>query len=674
MHSLLYIYMKIIVIFLLALIILIKPAEAMPIWSQNQTSVPFGSQYLPRANYNFQINWAGSNESYTISNVSFESNFTGSFGNITTTNISDIYKVNFTALKAGNYVYRWYAVDNESNWNITDQWNYIIVPNSSISINLYLNGTEANRSYNLNNVANFTVFLNIPNKTVYLNSSYTGFVQQNSSNSLINNLTNLSYSGFFSLTAYWNGDENYSASNKTYYFDNIPPQYSNLAEYPISPTDYYPNRAYIFSITWTDATLSQVWFESNHTGTFKNYTNSTTPSVQNASNNFYISLSDLPAETFVYRWITSDSINGFSNTSQRFYYILKRFPLTIEIISSKNIFNVTKAIVICRSITTEVNVSNFKLFRNSTLIENDTLFSRRDEQTFYEGIYEYKCNSTETQNFTNQTIISFLNATLASNITGTLNLTGPSSSQVNLGEFKEENFFLENNLGYSLNNLSLDLSGISKNWYTINELPSSIPNNFSLLIRINFSIPSDAEQRDYNINLRATGISLNETKIASKAVTLSVTTPAPLQNFPPVYSESSVNTTISGYEFHLRWNDDTDLSGYIFSSNITGIWLNDSWVPFSGTESWSYVYKSISLQPKALIAWKIYANDSNNLWTESEEFYLKAEEKTDITLPLIIVSVFVVVLAALLLFITQRKHKVSKKESVTYVYRKEDLK
>jgi hypothetical protein len=673
--------MKLVGIFLIVLLILIiKPAEAMPFWSQRQESVPSGSQYSPGRNYSFQINWTA-DENHTINYVIFESNF--STLNETIVNVSawmygNSSFVNFTDLPAGTYLYRWYAVDNESNWNYTDQISYVINPNNSVTINLYLNGTEANKSYNLNDVANSTVLLKIPNKTVYLNSTYPGFTQQNSSSSIIYNLTNLSSQGLFSLTAYWNGDNNYSASSKTYYFDNIPPQYSNLGEYPISPTDYYLNRVYTFSIIWIDATLSQVWFESNYTGTLKNYTVSTTPSVQNTSNNFNITLLDLPAETFVYRWIAGDSINSFNNNSQRFYYILKRFPLTLDTISSKNIFNETKVTVICRSITTEVNVSNFKLFRNSTLIENDTLFSRKDEQTFYEGTYEYICNNTATQNFTNQTIISFLNATLASNIIGTLNLTGPSSIQLNLNESVEKNFFLENNLGYSLNNLSLTLTGISSNWYNLSELATSIPNNFSLLIKINFSIPSDADQGDYNFTIRATGKSLNETKIATKTITLTITTAPPPQNFPPIYSTSSTNATTSGYEFSLKWNDDNGLSGYIFSSNITGNWTNDSWTPFSGTEGWSYTLKNITLQPNSMISWKFYANDSNNLWSESEEFYLKESEKgkADITLPIIIVSVFVMCLAAFLLFITQRKskHKAPKKENAIYVYRKEDLK
>jgi hypothetical protein len=43
-------------------------------------------------------------------------------------------------------------------------------------------------------------------------------------------------------------------------------------------------------------------------------------------------------------------------------------------------------------------------------------------------------------------------------------------------------------------------------------------------------------------------------------------------------------------------------------------------------------------------------------------------------MPIIIVSVFIVCLAAVMLFFTKRKPKATKKEDVVYVYKKEDLK
>jgi hypothetical protein len=201
-----------------------------------------------------------------------------------------------------------------------------------------------------------------------------------------------------------------------------------------------------------------------------------------------------------------------------------------------------------------------------------------------------------------------------------------------------------------------------------------------MIIRITFSVAGEDIEGDYNLNLRFVGRSpSNEVKVATKTVNLMVRIPQQ-QTFPPVYSNSSTNTTFYGDlgEFSLRWDDDSGLSGYIFSSNATGNWTNDSWVPFSGQEAISIAYTNISVSPGSTLSWIFYANDSNNLWTGSEEFDSQIKSKGSINdfLPIIALSVFVIVLAVLLLFITQRKSKskTTKKENTVYIYKKEDIK
>jgi hypothetical protein len=146
--------------------------------------------------------------------------------------------------------------------------------------------------------------------------------------------------------------------------------------------------------------------------------------------------------------------------------------------------------------------------------------------------------------------------------------------------------------------------------------------------------------------------------------------------FPPVYSPETANTTANGdiYEFALKWTDDSGLSGYVFSSNITGEWINDSWILLSGTEGWSYSFKNVTVTPGATISWKFYVNDSNNLWSDSLEFNLETAPTGFDFLPIIIVTVFVIILAAIIIFITQKTKKAPKKEEVTFVYRREDIK
>ncbi len=62
----------------------------------------------------------------------------------------------------------------------------------------------------------------------------------------------------------------------------------------------------------------------------------------------------------------------------------------------------------------------------------------------------------------------------------------------------------------------------------------------------------------------------------------------------PLYSSNSTNNTIAGGStlFSLFWNDSVKLNGYIFSTNNSGEWANDSWVSFGSNfedmGNWSY--------------------------------------------------------------------------------------
>jgi len=53
-------------------------------------------------------------------------------------------------------------------------------------------------------------------------------------------------------------------------------------------------------------------------------------------------------------------------------------------------------------------------------------------------------------------------------------------------------------------------------------------------------------------------------------------------NGQPEWSDNSTNSTESGeaVEFRLKWADDIGLSGYVFSTNNTGTWENETWTPF----------------------------------------------------------------------------------------------
>ena len=82
----------------------------------------------------------------------------------------------------------------------------------------------------------------------------------------------------------------------------------------------------------------------------------------------------------------------------------------------------------------------------------------------------------------------------------------------------------------------------------------------------------------------------------------------------PQWFDNSTNSTINGtYIKHsVRWTDDVNLSGYIFSfDNGTGSFTNDTFVSMSGTEAWSNVSKMVNSTVDSMIRWKVYANDTS---------------------------------------------------------------
>ena len=682
---------KYILLLLLVLFIFANNTHHTPFYSQGSISVPSNSQYSPSKNYGFQINWTDSTLGVGgVSTVIFETNLLGTLKNYTkyttpsvNNNTAGIYWINFTGVGAGNYIYRWYANDTGNSFNFTNQMSYVIAKNNSVSIKLFLNGTEGNKTYDRYKIANFTVSLKLPSKTVYLNSTYPGWTQKSSGSSVIYNLTNVSALGLHKLTAYWNGDNNYTASSKIYYFDNIPPSFSNKKTYPPSFPFYSKNASYQFNISISDAKINNVWFESNHTGSYHNYTY---PNVKNQSGVFWINLIDLPATRFVYRWIAKDDKNKFNSTIKELYRIYKNYALTFYI-SATSVAYGTQTVVVCYSNTNQLTVNDFKLYRNSALIANTSILSRDDISTLNIGTYVYECNTNGKQNYTNQSFSATLTVS-AGTLPGDsgwpaakeLKISDVSSPTVNISESGEGTFNLSSTLDETLVNINVSLIGIPSDWYTVENVPSAILTGGSTTIKIKFDIPSEESEGEYNVTIRVSAKTetSNETKTVIQNMILTLTSPSPTPNQLPTYSNPSISNLTAGGSvvFSLRWVDDRGLSGYIFSTNNSGEWMNDSWIPLLGKTDVSISNKILNSEVGAVVAWKVYANDSNNLWVVSREFYLTTEEaKGEFDFIIIIIAVVIIVVVAVVGFIVYRirlfKPK-KKKGKVVYVYTRKE--
>jgi hypothetical protein len=97
----------------------------------------------------------------------------------------------------------------------------------------------------------------------------------------------------------------------------------------------------------------------------------------------------------------------------------------------------------------------------------------------------------------------------------------------------------------------------------------------------------------------------------------------------PQYSDNSTNNTEAGLltEFSLKWTDNNDLSGYIFSlDNCTETLYNFSWTTMTSKTNWSNYSTVINESSGCTIVWKIYANDSSGNWNASENFSFMTDD------------------------------------------------
>ena len=87
----------------------------------------------------------------------------------------------------------------------------------------------------------------------------------------------------------------------------------------------------------------------------------------------------------------------------------------------------------------------------------------------------------------------------------------------------------------------------------------------------------------------------------------------------PVVSNVSAGPVFAGGScvFSSFWSDNVSLGGFVFSTNNTGVWVNDTWVAFSGTPSWGNVSKVLSLTVGSVVGYRWFVNDSSGVWVDS---------------------------------------------------------
>ena len=95
----------------------------------------------------------------------------------------------------------------------------------------------------------------------------------------------------------------------------------------------------------------------------------------------------------------------------------------------------------------------------------------------------------------------------------------------------------------------------------------------------------------------------------------------------PTYSNNVHNQTVAGQStlFSILYNDDTALNPngqYIFSTNNTGTWTNESAVNFTATPSWANVTKTLNSTSGISIGYRWFADDNAGNVNNTEIFTL----------------------------------------------------
>ena len=92
---------------------------------------------------------------------------------------------------------------------------------------------------------------------------------------------------------------------------------------------------------------------------------------------------------------------------------------------------------------------------------------------------------------------------------------------------------------------------------------------------------------------------------------LAYTSSSPLE----IYTSSTVSN--NPCTFSSNWWDDADLSGYIFSTNNTGSWVNETWASLVTNPAWANVTKTLNATAGNVVQYQWWCNNTDNNWGDS---------------------------------------------------------
>lgn len=464
-----------------------------------------GTKYSPNVTYYFNITW---NDNVELDTVWF--NWNNSPVNETITAYQPgKYSVVKTDLPAGNYTYQWYANDTSGRINTTGPLNYTVALADNL-ISLTLNNITNQNITVVKGTSLMVTGCGIGNLTIITN--LTG--RSDTISNLSCNFTQ-TYNpdfGYYFITLNASGNENYTANSSTYFVMVVP----NYTVSTSIPSTYSPTTQATFRINFTSPPEFSLLIEGNWYNVTNRY------SMTNVSNTTFSYSIILPAGNFYWQIYGNYSGYIFNLTPTNSFTVSKATP-TLSLVASPSwsVAKGTQTSVLCSSDQVSVN-----------LYRNDTAVSNPDTQTLDAGVYVYKCNNTETANYsstnvTNTLIVRVYTIDLAFTKAENLILVRQGSSNSTIVEVK--------NTGELSQNISFTIENINSTWYSINATNASLASGKTASFRVNFFV-GDVEIKDYTGMFKA--YSPNKT-ITSNFI---------LRVLPSRENEIIINSTLATYK------------------------------------------------------------------------------------------------------------------------------
>lgn len=289
-----------------------------------------------------------------------------------------------------------------------------------------------------------------------------------------------------------NTNQAYATNNFTFTLtspvvDTNAPNVTSLTEYPLDPATYNISQVYQFNATVIDSSsLSQVLLE------FGGVNRSTT----SLGNVYTVSLNNLSAGVYNYRWLANDSSNNKNYTETGSFTINTRTPNGSISLSSSTVTYPTS--------TTATGLENnlgdgdltYSLFRNNVSVANP------NTETLAVGTWVYTFNTTGGQNYSSNTTLDTKILTVNKGTgAATLRL---NNTQANITIGVGGTIRIDGNVTTGvLGSLNLSINGIQEQFNTTGNI--SITKQFSSLgdntISLNYSGNDNWTQNIQNWNV-----------------------------------------------------------------------------------------------------------------------------------------------------------------------------